>query len=1176
MEHLSGSRALSLAEITRLDSNDLQIGRRGMATTDWTGNSGDWGDASNWSDGVPNDPSAVADLAGTGAYTVSLADGEAFTVGTLNITDPSAVFSPLGKLTVAGAISLDAGTLTATGTISGGTLKLNGGNVVYENGTFDNMTVWGPIDVGTGGTLGVTNGLTVRDASGNAPGTVNMTSGSQLVFYGNQTFDNAAVNIGGTLGTTSAYIYVADGNGSNATLTLGPNVNLDSTGARVFVEGSSDATLFNQGTITAEVEDGQFNVTTVSFANTGTINVENSDTFVIDTPAFSNTGTINVTTGAVLDLNGNLTGTGLGTIAVNGGAAVLGGTLDNSGNVLRVGGSNPLSQLMLTGTIQSGTIVDGGSGIAFGGGALDGVEYDGTMTLGGTVDIYDGITLKNAAGAGNGAVKVTGNGSELNFYGTQTVNNATITLGSAGNAAYLGAIGASTPTDTLTLGAGLTIDVAGGQVNFGFAAGGTAADFVNNGTINAGVSGGQLSTYAAGFTNAGTINLKNRQIFLVRSLAFKNSGTINVTGGATLDLAPNLDTAALGTIVVSSGGVVELDGALDNSGATLSVGTNYALSRVTLDGTIGSGTIVDGGNGIAFNNGTLDGVTYEGTMRLNTANAKANIYDGITLTGAGGVGSGTVNVTGASAELNFVGTQTVDNARINLGNSSSSDSLTATPATATSTLTLGTNLTIANVGLDVSVGGGKIVNKGKITAATANGAFFIGGTDFSNSGTITAANGESLTITGPFENTGKVIVTNGATLHLSGTIAGAELGTINAKGGAVAIDGTLDDSGHVLKVGGTNPLGQVTLDGAIQSGTIVDAGSGFNFANGQLHSVKYEGTLALDGDNQRLSIYDGITLTGAGGTGKGEIDITGPAAELDIYGNETLNNATVMLGAAGQDYGLLNAYSTAIPSTLTFGAGLTLIGSNANAQIGGNAKLVNKGTIIADSDGGRLFVETIPMTNAGAPALTNSGALIVAGGASMEIGPAVVNTGAAEVIDGTLAFDNAVTGTGSLQIDSAGTLSIGRAIGTGQSVSFNGRGGTLVISTPDAFAASIYGFGSGDVLDNGDIVFGSKTTVSFSGNTEGGTLTVSDGVHTAKLNLVGDFIGGTFSDAVDDSGGTIVTFSDAASAAAQSRLHQFMSAVATHSADKGSLAGVQASMADVAADRNLLAASAHH
>lgn len=167
------------------------------------------------------------------------------------------------------------------------------------------------------------------------------------------------------------------------------------------------------------------------------------------------------------------------------------------------------------------------------------------------------------------------------------------------------------------------------------------------------------------------------------------------------------------------------------------------------------------------------------------------------------------------------------------------------------------------------------------------------------------------------------------------------------------------------------------------------------------------------------------------------------------------------------------------------------------------------------------------------------------------------NSLAKVTVDGTLTFDNAVTGIGSLQIDAAGTLVVGRAIGA-----------------PSAVAASIYGFGSGDVLDNWDVAFGGKTTVSFSGNTNGGTLTVSDGVHTAKLKLGGDFTGGTFSDAVDDTGGTIVTFSDAGSVQAQSRLHQFVSAVATHSADTGSHAGVQA--ADASADRSLLAASPHH
>ena len=63
-------------------------------------------------------------------------------------------------------------------------------------------------------------------------------------------------------------------------------------------------------------------------------------------------------------------------------------------------------------------------------------------------------------------------------------------------------------------------------------------------------------------------------------------------------------------------------------------------------GTIVGGTLVATGGTFGWAGGTLDGVTYQGTLNLSQATSSVYIQDGFTLTGAGGSGGATINLTG--------------------------------------------------------------------------------------------------------------------------------------------------------------------------------------------------------------------------------------------------------------------------------------------------------------------------------------------------------------------------------------------------------------------------------------------------------------------------------------------------------------------------------------------------
>ena len=97
------------------------------------------------------------------------------------------------------------------------------------------------------------------------------------------------------------------------------------------------------------------------------------------------------------------------------------------------------------------------------------------------------------------------------------------------------------------------------------------------------------------------------------------------------------------------------------------------------------------------------------------------------------------------------------------------------------------------------------------------------------------------------------------------------------------------------------------------------------------------------------------------------------------------------------------------------------------------------------------------------------------------------------------------------------------------SITFNAATGTLVLDHASQFTGKLIHL-SGDgtasnsnQIDLKDIAFGSGTSESYSGDTSGGVLTVSDAQnHTAHLALVGDYTHSTFNLSNDGSGGTLV------------------------------------------------------
>src|SRR5207244_5575668 len=82
--------------------------------------------------------------------------------------------------------------------------------------------------------------------------------------------------------------------------------------------------------------------------------------------------------------------------------------------------------------------------------------------------------------------------------------------------------------------------------------------------------------------------------------------------------------------------------------------------------------------------------------------------------------------------------------------------------------------------------------------------------------------------------------------------------------------------------------------------------------------------------------------------------------------------------------------------------------------------------------------------------------------------------------------------------------------------------GTLKLDKSASFAGTVAGMVGSDTLDLADINFATVKKATFSGTSTSGTLTVTDGSHTANIALTGNYLSSTWTLSSDGHGGTVV------------------------------------------------------
>lgn len=716
-----------------------------------------------------------------------------------------------GTLTLAGTnISSGSGTLT----LNGGALSLvaPGGPAVYPNplvvavpttvftpGSGNNNQAFGgaitgsqplSINTGSGGTFSARSGMTLSGYSG----TLALTGSGFFRWQGGTGSSTTIFD----LGNSNAVMFTRDGGTITlGSLTGGPGTFLRGAGstaiATTYVIGGKNLSTTFAGTITNGVVGGVPVAAGITKLGSGTLMLTGNNLY---------TGTTAIGAG-ILVINGN---NGPSPVVVSNatlltGTGSIGGLVTvNSGGKFSPGPGAATISLSGGLTLNSGTLVfDLASDSTTGGGVNDFISMNGgTLTLSGTGTVLpmflNGPLTNGTYTLISGGASTSGSAANL-AWGGGTGSRQTITLDTA-TPGTLGLVVSGTPAaglvwrglidstwDTGTAnwlnGAAqdqffnldaVTFDNSGSSVPTVTLSGtvSPSAFIVNSSssyTFNgpgAYSGGGTLTKSGSGTmtvnsTNSGfigNVNLSGGTLTLGNPFCL-GSGLVNITGGATLNLAGSLIFPG-NTINVPAGqtGTVNSSGGLGNGFSGLLTGASSSVLNIT-SGVSFSGTTSAQFDGFA---GTI-AIQPGGSLRYSP-NSSGNTYGSlIPMLVVNGTlqprNAGNSVVLGA-----FTGSGTLGGPQSNGGTGSTTYKIGANNSDANFSGVISSNTAVS--------GSVVIVNKyGTGTLALSGASTYTGGTTV-NAGTLRVNN-----TTGSATGSGEVNVLPGATLAGAGIIAGA-------------------------------------------------------------------------------------------------------------------------------------------------------------------------------------------------------------------------------------------------------------------------------------------------------------------------------------------------------------------------------------------------------------------
>ena len=793
----------------------------------------------------------------------------------------------------------------------------------------------------------------------------------------------------------------------------------------------------------------------------------------------------------------------------NGGSGAYPGQFAGPGGAGGAGGAGV--RLIATGTLVNANVVYGGSG-----------------GEGGAGQYYGG------AGGQGGAGVIVGTGGKI-------LTSSVIYGGSGGAGGvnkYVGPLGqgvgglGGTGGDGVVLNQGGDLYVLAGHIQGGFGGkgvrgGGGQYGGMGGGGVGAYLKAGGLVSVSGGaaidggeagvnpnsnYTGTGGVG-----VYLRDGGTVTNHGVIaggaNGFGGFGVELAGAGNVFNYGSIAggVFAGGTFATGVILHNGGT------------VTNDGSIAGGVAAyDGGK--IVNNGAMSGgycklaaidagaiiksnaSLVNGGAKDATASIVATLKDscGVYVTGNGATVTNFGTISGAAEAVSFLG---------------SSNTLIAEKGCVFGGAVLGGGgtLELASGKGDVSAfnSGGDVTVSGSMATTTFQnfGTLEIGKkANFSMNGAGTIASGQTLI------DAGKLLI--GDTLTVSGLLSVSHIlgDVVRSEFQTLAIEGGTADFNAGASLGVTF----VNVDGA--STVNVATNLGFN-------GVWQQSTGTLNVSAGDTMTFDAVTFIAADDSFAGTFSGGGTVAFAG--GTVSLSGLTVSAAAVTSAGATLTVGSGGVSlrsgSSLTIDSASTVIGAAATYTFTSQGMIAGAGAIgageltVINAAGGLINANTssILTLDTGGAVITNNGTIESTGSGGLTIDSAIASSGQIDAFGGTVTVNGMVSAPGTAEIG-GGTLDAASTFN--QAVTFTTTTGTLELAHGQAYKATITGFAHSTqtYLDLGDIGFVSAGEATFSGTSTGGTLTITDGTHTASIALSGNYLSATFAALSDGHGGTLV------------------------------------------------------
>ena len=714
-----------------------------------------------------------------------------------------------------------------------------------------------------------------------------------------------------------------------------------------------------------------------------------------------------------------------------------------------------------------------------------------------TTRYYGSISAKGGAVVGNGGfVEVSGK-NYLDFNGSV---NTSASNGDAGTLLL-------DPTN-ITISTGVNSIESSGATTFQETTP-TATSILNTTTLQTALASNNVNvTTASAAASAGTITVANAVTWAsANSLTLTANSTIAINAAVTTGTAASaLILNATGNVTQSAAGIIGGAGGLIKNGAgtatlsqtnTYTGATNINAGSLTLGAAnrIADASAVTVASGATFNLNnfaeTVGSIAGAGNVTLGSAiltsggNNTSTSFTGVA-SGTGGLtkaGTGALTLSGANT---YTGDTNINAGTLTLGAANRIANASAVTVASGATFNLNnfaeTVGSIAGAG-NVTLGSAILTSGGNNTSTSFTGVA-------SGTGGLTKAGTGALTLSGANTYTGATTISAGTlALDATGTIA-ASSGVANAGTLSIAAAKTIDS----MTGAGATTLGANTLTIGDASNTS-SAYSGIVSGTGGLTKAG-TGTLTLGGANT----YTGATNINAGTLTLGAANRIADASAVTVASGATFN---------------LNSFAETIGSIA--GAGNVTLGSATLTSGGDNTSTSFTG--IASGTGG--------LTKAGTGILTLGGANTYTGATTISAGTLQIgNGGTTGAVSGNitnnanlilnrsnaLTYGGVISGTGSVQKNGAGTLTLTNANTYTGATNINA--GTLIASNFNALGAA----GGGTTVANGATLNVNNVTLAESaliinGTGDGGVVGALTGTGAANVS-------GTVTTASDSNIGT--------------------------------------------------------